>query len=69
LTLHGITKPVILELTYNGISTNPFNKKTVAGFKVTGSIKRSDFNLGSGLPSPTLGDIARLDANVILNAN
>jgi polyisoprenoid-binding protein YceI len=69
LTLHGITKPVILELTYNGTSTNPFNRKTVAGFKVTGSIKRSDFNLGAGLPSPTLGDIARLDANVILNAN
>jgi polyisoprenoid-binding protein YceI len=69
LTLHGVTKPVVLELTYNGSTTNPFNKKTVAGFKVTGSIKRSDFNLGGGFPAPALADNARLDANVILNAN
>ena len=69
LTLHGVTKPVTLELTYNGTTTNPFNKKTIAGFKVTGAIKRSDFNLGAGFPAPTLADVAHLDANVILNAN
>jgi len=69
LTIHGVTKPVTLELTYNGTTTNPFNKKTIAGFKVTGAIKRSDFNLGAGFPAPTLADVARLDANVILNAN
>src|SRR5471030_1943861 len=69
LTMHGITNPVSLELTYNGTTTNPFNKKTVAGFKVTGSFKRSDFSLGAGFPVPMLADIARLDANVILNAN
>jgi polyisoprenoid-binding protein YceI len=69
LTLHGVTKPIILEMTYNGTTTDPFNKKTVAGFKVTGSIKRSDFNLGAGFQAPVLADIARLDANVILIAN
>ena len=69
LTLHGITKPVVFELIYNGTTTNPFNKKTVAGFKVTGPIKRSDFNLGGGFPAPALADEARLDANIILNAN
>src|SRR5471030_2788909 len=69
LTMHGVTKPVSLELTYNCTTTNPFNKKTVAGFKVTGSFKRSDFSLGAGFPVPMLADIARLDANVILNAN
>src|ERR1700760_461258 len=52
LTMHGVTKPVTLELTYNGTTTNPFNKKTVAGFKVTGSFKRSDFSLGAGFPAP-----------------
>jgi polyisoprenoid-binding protein YceI len=69
LTLHGVTKPIILEMTYNGTTTDPFNKKTVAGFKVTGSIKRSDFNLGAGFQPPVLADIACLDANVILIAN
>ncbi len=69
LTMHGVTKPVSLELTYNGTTTNPFNKKTVAGFKVIGSFKRSDFGLGAGFPAPMLADIARLDGNVILNAN
>jgi polyisoprenoid-binding protein YceI len=69
LTMHGLTKPVILEMTYNGTTNDPFNKKTVAGFKLTGSIKRSDFNLGAGFPVPTLADVAHLDANVILTAN
>ena len=69
LTIHGVTKPVVLEMTYNGTTIDPFNKKTVAGFKVTGPIKRSDFNLGAGFPAPTLADIARLDANIILIAN
>jgi polyisoprenoid-binding protein YceI len=69
LTLHGVTKPVVLEMTYNGTTTDPFNKKTVAGFKITGPIKRSDFNLGAAFPAPALADIARLDANIILNAN
>jgi polyisoprenoid-binding protein YceI len=69
LTMHGVTKPIVLEMTYNGTTADPFNKKTVAGFKVTGIIKRSDFNLGAGFPAPTLADIARLDANVILIAN
>jgi polyisoprenoid-binding protein YceI len=69
LTMHGLTKPVVLEMTYNGTTNDPFNKKTVAGFKLTGAIKRSDFNLGAGFPAPTLADVARLDANVILTAN
>ncbi|WP_259065812.1 YceI family protein [Mucilaginibacter sp. X4EP1] len=69
LTMHGLTKPVDLEMTYNGTTTDPFNKKTVAGFRLTGSIRRSDFNLGAGFPAPTLGDVAHLDANIMLNAN
>ncbi len=66
LTLHGITRPVVFNLIYNGTAINPFNKKTVAGFKVTGTIKRSDFNLGADLPAPTLADEAQLDADLFL---
>ncbi|HKC68713.1 MAG TPA: YceI family protein [Bacteroidia bacterium] len=67
LTLHGITKPVVFILTYNGTTINEFNKKTVAGFKVTGTIKRTDFNLGADFPPPMLADEAQLDADLFLN--
>ncbi len=44
LTLHGVTKPVQLEVEFGGTEKSPFGH-TVAGFDVTGKIKRSDFGL------------------------
>jgi polyisoprenoid-binding protein YceI len=69
LTLHGVTKDVVLDMIHNGTTVNPTNKKTVAGFKITGSIKRSDFSLGNSFPAPMLSDAAKLDANIFLNAD
>jgi polyisoprenoid-binding protein YceI len=63
LTLHGVTKPVTLTAVLNGTATNPMNKKTVAGFKVTGTIKRTDFGIGSQFPSAMLSDEVSLVAN------
>ena len=63
LTLHGVTKPVTLTATFNGTTINPMNKKTVAGFKVTGTIKRSDFNVGDPKFAGFLGDDVALNAN------
>ena len=63
LTLHGVTKPVTLTATFNGTTVNPMNKKTVAGFKVTGTIKRSEFNVGDPKFAGFLGDDVALDAN------
>lgn len=63
LTLHGITKPVTLMATFNGTTVNPMSKKTVAGFKVTGTIKRTDFNLGANFPATMLSDEVALTAN------
>lgn len=63
LSLHGITKQVTLDLEYNGSVENPMNKKQTAGFKVTGTIKRSDFNLGSGFPEPMISDEVRIEAD------
>jgi len=45
LNLHGITKQVTMDLRYKGTIENPMSKKQTAGFQVTGTIKRSDFNL------------------------
>ncbi len=56
LTIHGTTKPVVLDLWYRGTITNPMSKAPDAGFQVTGTIKRSDFNFGSKFGSPMLSD-------------
>jgi len=63
LTLHGVTKPVVLDVVYNGSVTNPMNKKLVAGFKVTGSIKRTDFGIAPSFPSTGVSDEVKLNAN------
>src|SRR5216684_1823047 len=51
LTLHGVTKTVVLNATLNGTAINPQNKKTISGFKVTGTIKRTDFGIATGFPT------------------
>ena len=62
LTMHGVTKPVILDVTCN-IGTDPMSKKTLAGFKITGILKRSDFGIGTKFPSAMLGDEVTINAN------
>ena len=63
LTLHGVTKPVVLNVVFNGTITNPMSKKLTAGFKVTGTIKRTDFGIGTGFPVAMLSDEVTLNAN------
>jgi polyisoprenoid-binding protein YceI len=50
LTLHGVTKPLVLDVTLNGAGPNAFNKVLTLGFKAEGKIKRSDFGLGKFVP-------------------
>lgn len=63
LTLHGVTKPVVLDVVFNGTVVNPQSKKTVAGFKVTGTIKRTDFGIAPGFPAAAVSDEVKLNAN------
>jgi polyisoprenoid-binding protein YceI len=63
LTMNGVTKPVTLDMVYKGSVENPMSKKQTAGFQVTGTIKRSDFNLGSGFPAPMISDEVRIKAD------
>jgi polyisoprenoid-binding protein YceI len=52
LTLHGVTKPVTLAVTFNGgYAANAFDGDRV-GFSAHGALKRSDFGMGYGLPAP-----------------
>lgn len=63
LTLHGITKPVTLDLTYRGSVINQMTKVNTAGFQLEGVIKRSDFNVGAGFPAPMISDEVRIKAD------
>lgn len=63
LTLHGVTKPVTFNLWYRGTINNPMSKADDAGFQVTGVIKRSDFNFGSGFGDAVLSDEVTVKAN------
>lgn len=63
LTLHGITKPVTMNLWYRGTTVNPQSKATTAGFQLTGNIKRSDFNLGAKFPAPGLSNKVSIKAD------
>jgi len=56
LTLHGVTKPIVLTATVVGTAVHPQSKKEMVGLKVSGVIKRSDFGIGAGFPAPMLGD-------------
>lgn len=50
-TLHGVTKPVTLETTFNGgYAPNAFDGARV-GFSARGRFKRSDFGMGHGVPA------------------
>ncbi|WP_421936009.1 YceI family protein [Phenylobacterium sp.] len=58
LTLKGVTKPVVLETTYNGgYKPSAMDPGSRVGFSAHGKFKRSDFGLTAGLPAPgtTLG--------------
>lgn len=54
LTLHGVTKPITLSVTYNGgwgyMSMDPAGARV--GFSATGTLNRSDFGIAYGIPAP-----------------
>ena len=54
LTVHGVSKPVTLNVTFNKAGKNPISDKMSVGFSATARIKRSDFGMTTLLP--LLGD-------------
>ena len=47
LTMHGVTKPVTLEGRLNGVITDQRSQKLKAGLKLTGTVNRKEFGVGS----------------------
>jgi polyisoprenoid-binding protein YceI len=57
LTIHGVTKPVTMNMWYRGTLYDSTYKKYKAGFQVTGIINRVDFNVGAPDPFDISTDV------------
>ena len=51
LTVHGVTKPVVLDAKLNKSGEHPMLKVAAIGFDATTTIKRSDFGVGAYVPN------------------
>ena len=63
LTMHGVTKSVMMDLWYRGTTENTMSKKKDAGFKLTGTLKRSDFNIAPKTSSAMVSDEVEIKAD------
>ncbi len=62
LTLHGVTKPVVLNVTFNKVGIDPITKLKTSGFSATTSIMRSNYKVTTYVPS--ISDEVQLDIEV-----
>lgn len=51
LTVHGVTKPVVLDAKLNKVGEHPMMKVQAIGFDATTTLKRSDFGMGAYVPN------------------
>ncbi|WP_373513474.1 YceI family protein [Persicitalea sp.] len=47
LTMHGVAKPITMDMVVLGVREHPRTKKPMAAIKVTGKLNRIDFGVGS----------------------
>ena len=51
LSLHGVTREVLLDTTINKLGVHPLGKREAAGFDASAVIKRSDFGIDKYAPN------------------
>nr|WKF59801.1 Protein YceI [Paraburkholderia busanensis] len=51
LTIHGVTEPVSLDVTFNGFAPDPLTKKDTLGFSADGHFSRAKFGLATWYPA------------------
>ena len=56
LTMHGITKPVKVNMWHRGSIQKKEGDKLTAGLQFTATLQRADFDLGAKFPAPMLSD-------------
>ncbi len=62
LSIHGVTRPVVMDVTINKLGEHPMSKKQAAGFDASFDIKRSDFGVGGY--APAVSDEVRIEITV-----
>ncbi|HTH76324.1 MAG TPA: YceI family protein [Trinickia sp.] len=51
LTIRNVTRPVTLDVTFNGYGRNPLTKADTLGFSAQGTFSRAQFGLGTWYPA------------------
>jgi polyisoprenoid-binding protein YceI len=51
LSVHGVTRPVVLDATLNKLGAHPMSGVQSVGFDATASLHRSDFGVGAYVPN------------------
>lgn len=64
LTLHGVTKPVVLDVKGPNGSMPGQDGKPHTGFSATTKINRSDFGIGTKFPAAMVGDEVSIDIEI-----
>lgn len=59
LTLHGVTRPMTLDVTFNGGATDIITGKYTLGFAATGTLTRPEFGVDDYVPA--IGDEVQLE--------
>ena len=69
LTLHGVTRPIVLEATFNGgYAGHPMDPNARIGFSAQGTLKRSEFGIAYGIPAPGTTMGVSDEVNVVIEA-
>ncbi|MBL8628540.1 MAG: YceI family protein [Rhodospirillaceae bacterium] len=69
LTLHGVTKPVILTATFNGgYPGMELDPNARIGFSAKATLKRSEFGIAAGIPPPGTNMGVSDDVEIIVEA-
>jgi len=64
ITIHGVTKPIEFDVSFNGKGQNPFSKMYSLGFTISGKLNRLDFGIGGAPLATGVGSEIELKSNV-----
>lgn len=68
-TMHGVTKPVVLDAKFNGgYAGHPMDPNARIGFSAKGTLKRSEYGIAYGVPAPGTTMGVSDDVEVIIEA-
>jgi len=66
LTIKGVTRPVVLELTVNKVGEHPMRKTPAAGFTATVTVHRSEFGVTAYVPAVADDVVIRIEVEAFV---